>query len=131
MNRRGSLLRVGWQRRGSLHKEICKLQPTKPEPEEVNWLLGEVRKRGLHLSLREAVRQQRVERFKDAVATVLGWGLGLVLVYMALLGAIFAIDYWDGWEDRRREQLLLECLKDARNRTAAALCQVNWKPEND
>ena len=81
----------------------------------------------------EIKRQVRFGRFKDIVTSVVGTGIGLTLAFGILFGAVFLFDALSEFDyaEYQREQKLLECLKEAKNKYSVSYCQINWGPKNE
>ena len=79
----------------------------------------------------EIKREARFSRFKDILSSVVGTGVGLTLAFGIFLGAVYLIDALSEFDyaDYQREQKLMECLKEAKNKYSASYCQINWGPK--
>ena len=79
----------------------------------------------------EIRHQTRLEHLKDMLVRAISLGIAIPLGLGVFIGAlslgvaVFEFDY----QDYRREQKLMECLKEAKNARAADYCQINWGPE--
>lgn len=77
-------------------------------------------------------REARFGRFKDILFGTAGAGIGVTLALGVFFSTIFLFDALNefDYEEYQREQKLMECLKEAKNRYSASFCQVNWGPED-
>ena len=77
----------------------------------------------------EIKRAIRFGLFRDMVSRVAGIGVGLTLVFGIFFCAIFLFDALSEFDyaEYRREQKLMECLKEAGS-SSASYCQLNWGP---
>ena len=55
----------------------------------------------------------------------------MIGVIGALFLAIYFFDWLNGHEDRQREQMLLECVKNARDYRVAYACNAHWGPKEE
>ena len=78
-------------------------------------------------------REARFGRFKDMLLNAVGTGIGLTLAFGIFFGGIFLYDALSEFDyaEYQREQKLMECLKEAKNKYSVSYCQINWGPEDD
>ena len=81
----------------------------------------------------EIRREDRFGRFKDIVTGVSGAGIGLTLAIGIFLVAVYLFDAFSEFDyaEYQREQKLMECIKEAKNKYTAYYCQKNWGPKEE
>ena len=92
-------------------------------------------------SLNEEQKQHYRRLYKEAAQEILddtnkkqgrfGYLLGMTILSGWIIVALFFISLkgCDAIKAYRQERMLLACLQEARNKTAASLCSFHWEPE--